>query len=186
MIYPERILQHEMPEATPLPENIKQRLLQRPRGERIVFLLERRHLGKVPLTPSFAERQIRCRASLEETGYGFSNCHGTLLWVISHYEADRPQGVSGYTMIDFLKKYCSEQDSRKANGLWTLWHREALLHSGIYLGPLDDTERVFHQPNTGEPFSLESYGLARALYSSRVWGIEERFFQENTFRVQAA
>ena len=172
-------MQPEMPEATPLPNDIKQRLLHRPRGEKMVFLLERRNLGQVPVNSSFAERQMRCRAGLEEIGHGFSNCHGTLLWVIGHYEADRPQAVLGYTMIDFLKNYCSEQDSKRPDCIWTLWHGAALLHSGIYLGDLDDTERVFHQPDTAKPFSLESYGLAQAVYYSQVWGIKERFFQEN-------
>ncbi len=173
-----------MPEATPLPEDIKRRLLERPYGKRMVFLLEQRNLGQVPVNSPFAERQMRCRASLEEIGYGFSNCHGTILWVIGHYEADRPQGVSGYQMQKFLEQNCCEYRKRP-DCIWTLWHGEALLHSGLYLGDFDDTEKVFHQPDTAQSYGLESYDLAQALYFSRVLGVEERFFRENVFRVPA-
>jgi hypothetical protein len=132
--------------------------------KRVKYLLENKTLGKSPII------------EIEGTKY-YSNCHGTSLFVLgrSYCELDfepnsfgmplqvSAEGRPGYVDEEAMKDLLGRRDivglddfEDGEHGIFSILNEAGFLtHSGIYLGNLNGSRVVFHQPNSGKSFCVD-------------------------------
>ena len=113
------------------------------------------------------------RPRKDSNGYSCqSNCHGTLLYILGLLES--LQFYSPGDMEQFLGQRCCQQESGEilafgysptdtTNPGW-------LMHTALHLGPYQNEEIIFHQPNTGENYELSTIRHYNAVSNSRCQG----------------
>lgn len=113
--------------------------------ERLEWLLERPELGKI------ANKNLPfCHPAYNKP----SNCFGTLLFIVNANNVETlPQFEEQETMDFYIKKRCEKADKEK--DIVILRCKEGKIrHAALYLGRAAGYSAIFHQPGTGEDYTM--------------------------------
>jgi hypothetical protein len=117
----------------------KHRLVERSiYASRIKELLDNPSRGKIRLRDEFTVGQP-------------SNCYGTLLYILGFVE--KPEFVKQENFEKLLGRYFNR--GKNIDGIVIFRGRYWMQHSGLYIGQTHKQNVIFHQPNTGEPYTAE-------------------------------
>ena len=106
----------------------------------------------------------------QDKGFGFSNCHGTVLYCLGLKIKDRPLFLSRSEMEKILIENGrtssgeSNDESYEKSNIVTFWISSTLIHSALFLGQYKNWELIFHQRDTGEPFEISRIDKYTEIY----------------------